>query len=77
MNDNLFYGFTQISDSEFKYDLIISSDVIDIIGDWIEENFESEDYMFYDTTFGTHAYTVYVRFHKIENAMAFKLRWSN
>lgn len=75
MDDSIYYKFHQLSDLEFKYDLALSD--TDIIGDWVEETFEAEDYMFYDTTFGTHAYTVYIRFSEIESAVAFKLRWSN
>lgn len=75
MNDDFSYGFTQISDLEFKYDLAVSD--IDIIGDWAEETFCDDDYHFYDTRFGTRAYTVYIRFNNIESAAAFKLRWLN
>ena len=75
MNNDLCYSFTQISEREFKYDLGLSNK--NIISDWIEENLEAEDYLFYDTVFGTHAYTVYVRFFETENAVAFKLRWAN
>lgn len=74
MNDDICYTFTQISDLEFKYDLALAD--TDIIGDWVEETLCGDGYQFYDSAYGSHAYTVYVRFTAIEDALAFKLRWS-
>lgn len=67
------YFMVQISNVEFKYDTAIPDKIID---DWLIENFEEGiDFTFGETTWGTHACTVYVTFYNIESAMAFKLRW--
>lgn len=68
-----FYDLTQINSLEFKYDTAIPEKRID---DWINETFEEGvDFIFGETTFGTHACTVYVKFLNEESAVAFKLRW--
>ncbi|KKN05908.1 hypothetical protein LCGC14_1082370 [marine sediment metagenome] len=68
-----FYDLTQINPLEFKFDTAIPEKRID---NWIHENFkEGVDFIFGETTFGTHACTVYVKFLNEESAVAFKLMW--
>lgn len=75
MADSGKYELYQIDNLTFRYDMSFSG--IDILDEWLNENFEEgEDYHFGETSFGTHAYTVYIIFHSIENAVAFKLRWA-
>ena len=67
------YDMTQINDFEFKYDTAIPDRFIE---DWLIENFEEGvDFNFGETSFGTHACTVYVTFLNLESALAFKLKW--
>lgn len=74
MNKKFDYDLKQLSDTDFKYDLSLGTK--DIIGDWVEETFEAEEYHFYDVSHSLHAYSVFIRFSDIENATAFKLRWA-
>lgn len=68
-----FYNLTQINSLEFKYATAISDKRID---DWLRETLEENvDFVFNDTSFGTHACTIYVTFLNEKSAVAFKLRW--
>lgn len=68
-----FYELHQLSDLEFKYDASFSFREID---DWLDLNFkEGKDFNYGETTHGTHAYTVHIKFLNLESAMAFKLQW--
>jgi len=73
--DSDYYELYQIDDLSFRYDMAFGRR--DFIDAWLNENFiEGDDFHFGETAFGTHAFTIYIIFHNIENAVAFKLRWA-
>lgn len=75
MNEKDYYTLYQIDELTFKYDMSLSD--IDIIDVWLNEYFiEGKDFIFGETLYGTHAYTVNVIFYNTEDAVAFKIRWA-
>ena len=69
-----FYDLVQLGSNKFEYSTALPDRYIE---DWLYEHFEEgDDFIFYDTSYGTHACTVKVKFLTDEAAVAFKLRWA-